>query len=359
MSNHRFSSGSRQSKSKEDRENNERVRIAQLDNIIIQLRTQSYTNRRAANLSEGTITYVCSAAREVFLSQPMLLELNSPVKICGDLHGQFRDLLRIFQQCGTPPMSNYLFLGDYVDRGQNSIETLTLLLCYKIRYPETFFMLRGNHESSDVNRVYGFYDECKRRYSIKLWRTFVDCYNCMPVSAIVGDRIFCVHGGLSPDLKSLDDIKFLPRPTDVPSEGLLCDLLWSDPEEGNNAWMPNDRGVSYTFGASVVENFLQQYNFNLIVRAHQVVEDGYEFFADRRLVTIFSAPNYCNIFDNCGAVLVVDTNLVCHFIVIRPRPSQLNTGPYESDSGAAPPQSTTSSGTSMLLPSTREKKVLN
>ncbi|KAH8238747.1 hypothetical protein KR038_010694 [Drosophila bunnanda] len=357
MSSHRFSSGSRQPKSKEDREKEERIRVTQLDTIIIQLRTQSFSNRRAANLSESTISFVCSATRELFLSQPMLLELNSPVKICGDLHGQFKDLLRIFQQCGTPPMSNYLFLGDYVDRGQNSIETLTLLLCYKLRYPETFFLLRGNHESSDVNRVYGFYDECKRRYSIKLWKTFVDCYDCMPVSAIVGDRIFCVHGGLSPDLKSLDDIRTLARPTDVPSEGLLCDLLWSDPEESTNTWAANDRGVSYTFGVSIVDTFLQRYNFNLIVRGHQVVEDGYEFFADRRLVTIFSAPNYCNIFDNCGAVLVVDTNLVCHFVVIRPRTTHLKTGTYESDSGS--PQSPTASGTSALLPTTKEKKVFN
>ncbi|KAH8290908.1 hypothetical protein KR054_007035 [Drosophila jambulina] len=355
---HRFSTGARQSKSKDDKDRDERFRIGQLDTLIVQLRTQSFANRRVASLPEGTLIYVCSAARELFLSQPMLLELNPPVKICGDLHGQFRDLLRIFQQCGTPPMSNYLFLGDYVDRGQNSLETLTLLLCYKLRYPEAFFMLRGNHESADVNRVYGFYDECKRRYTVKLWKAFVDCYDCMPVSAIVGDRIFCVHGGLSPELKTLDDIKRLQRPTEVPSEGLLCDLLWSDPEEGAHGWGPNERGVSYTFGVSIVEKFLQTYNFNLIVRAHQVVEDGYEFFADRRLITIFSAPNYCDVFDNCGAVLVVDNDLVCHFVVIRPRTVQsARLSSFESDSGSAPqPPSNTSS---MLSPSNREKRVFN
>ncbi|KAH8253891.1 hypothetical protein KR032_007479 [Drosophila birchii] len=359
MSNHRYSTGGRSNKTKEDKEKEERNRLVQLDNIIVQLRTQSPNNRRINNLLEGTLMFVCSAARELFLSQPMLLELDSPVKICGDLHGQFKDLLRIFQQCGTPPATNYLFLGDYVDRGQNSIETLTLLLCYKVRYPETFFMLRGNHESADVNRVYGFYDECKRRYSVKLWKSFVDCYECMPVSAIVGDRIFCVHGGLSPGLKTLDDIRYLPRPSDVPSEGLLCDLLWSDPEEGPNDWGPNDRGVSYTFGISVVESFLKQNNFNLIVRAHQVVEDGYEFFGERRLVTIFSAPNYCNIFDNCGAVLVVDANLLCHFVILRPR-LQSKTGAFESDSGSGPGQSNTSSVTSsMLQPSIRDRKSIN
>ncbi|XP_017037095.1 uncharacterized protein PpD5 [Drosophila kikkawai] len=352
MSNPRMSSTSKPSKEKEKEE---KMRLANLDNIIMQLKTQSFANRRMANMQETTILYVCSSARELFLSQPMLLELSPPVKVCGDLHGQFRDLLRIFQQCGNPPLSNYLFLGDYVDRGQNSLETLTLLLCYKLRFPENFFMLRGNHESSDVNKVYGFYDECKRRYSVKLWKAFVDCYDCMPVSAIVGDRIFCVHGGLSPDLNCLDNIRQLSRPTEVPSEGLLCDLLWADPEDGIDSWAPNERGVSYIFGASVVDGFLQQHNFNLIVRGHQVVEDGYEFFADRHLVTIFSAPNYCNMFDNCGAVLVVDNNLVCHFVVIRPRIVASRVGPYESDSGAAPvPPSHTSS---MPPPSVREKKM--
>nr|AAO42661.1 GH12873p [Drosophila melanogaster] len=246
----------------------EKNRMSQLDVIIGQLKTMAVGNRRAGNLSEATITYICQASRELFLSQPMLLELSAPVKICGDLHGQFKDLLRIFQQCGVPPLSNYLFLGDYVDRGHCSIETLSLLLTYKLRYPETFFLLRGNHESADLNRVYGFFDECKRRYSIKLWRSFVDCYDCMPVAAIIADRIFCVHGGLSPDLNNLDDIRRLNRPTDVPSDGLLCDLLWSDPDETTGTWASNDRGVSFTFGANIVEGFLMQHKFNLIVRAH-------------------------------------------------------------------------------------------
>ncbi|XP_016996724.2 serine/threonine-protein phosphatase alpha-2 isoform [Drosophila takahashii] len=331
-------------------EKDEKNRVAHLDAVINQLKNQTLGNRRAGNLTETTLQYISSTCRELFLTQPMLLELSAPVKICGDLHGQFKDLLRIFQQCGLPPASNYLFLGDYVDRGQYSVETLALLLTYKLRYPETFFLLRGNHESADVNRIYGFFDECKRRYSVKLWRSFVDCYDCMPVAAIVADRIFCVHGGLSPDLNNLDDIRRLPRPTEVPSDGLLCDLLWSDPDDTTSTWAANDRGVSYTFGAAIVEGFLLQHKFNLIVRAHQVVEDGYEFFAERQLVTIFSAPNYCNIFDNSGAVLVVDSNLVCHFVIIRPRPGIRPTG-FESDSGSTnvpaigPP------------PSAKEKKV--
>lgn len=158
----------------------------------------------------------------------------------GDIHGQFYDLLRLFEYGGFPPTANYLFLGDYVDRGKQSLETICLLLAYKIKYPENFFILRGNHECASINRIYGFYDECKfasisalasarlimtffielgkRRYNIKLWKTFTDCFNCLPVSAIVDEKILCMHGGLSPELLNLDQIKRIMRPT---GEGLV------------------------------------------------------------------------------------------------------------------------------------------
>jgi serine/threonine-protein phosphatase PP1 catalytic subunit len=124
-------------------------------------------------------------------------------------------MLRLFEYGGFPPESNYLFLGDYVDRGKQSVETICLLLAYKIKYPENFFILRGNHETASVNRIYGFYDECKRRYSIKLWKTFTDCFNCLPIAAIIDDKIFAMHGGLSPDLNSMEQIRRIMRPTDV------------------------------------------------------------------------------------------------------------------------------------------------
>ena len=194
------------------------------------------------------------------------------------MHGQYYDLLRIFEYGGFPPEANYLFLGDYIDRGKQSIETVCLLLCYKIKYPENFFLLRGNHESAQINRIYGFYDECKRRYSIRLWRVFSDVFNCLPVAALIDEKIFCMHGGLSPELKNLDQIKNIMRPTDVPDTGLLCDLLWSDPERGIDAYGDNDRGVSFTFGEAIVRKFNEKHDIDLICRAHQVVEDGYEFF---------------------------------------------------------------------------------
>lgn len=220
------------------------------------------------SLSEDDIKHLCTKSREIFISQPNLLELEAPIKICGDVHGQYYDLLRIFEYGGFPPEANYLFLGDYIDRGKQSIETVCLLLCYKIKYPENFFLLRGNHECAQINRIYGFYDECKRRYSIRLWKVFSDVFNCLPVAALIDEKIFCMHGGLSPELKNLDQIKNIMRPTDVPDAGLLCDLLWSDPERGVEEYGDNDRGVSFTFGENVVRKFNSKHDIDLICRAH-------------------------------------------------------------------------------------------
>ncbi|EDW74914.2 uncharacterized protein Dwil_GK19089 [Drosophila willistoni] len=288
-----------------------------LDDIIDRL-LQAPTNLSGANLHEYEISYVCILAREILLAQPSLLELEAPVNVLGDIHGQYHNLLKYFNSTGHPPLTKYLFLGDYVDRGKKSIETLTLLLAYKARYPDSFFLLRGNHESSSLNLVYGFYDECKRRYTIKLWRTFVDCYNCLPLAAIIDKSIFCCHGGLSPSLFDMDQLRNIERPCDVPETGIICDVLWSDPDTARIGWGNNERGVSFTFGADVVSAFLLRHGFTLICRAHQVVEDGYEFFAKRQLLTIFSAPNYCGEFDNAGAMLCIDKNLLCTFRIQKP-----------------------------------------
>lgn len=291
-----------------------------VDDMIQRLLDVGYTGKvsKSLCLKNTEITAICMAAREVFLSQPTLVELSPPVKIVGDVHGQYSDLIRLFEMCGFPPAANYLFLGDYVDRGKQSLETILLLLCYKIKYPENFFLLRGNHECANVTRVYGFYDECKRRCNIKTWKTFIDVFNCLPIAAIVANKIFCVHGGLSPSLHSMEDIKRIQRPTDVPDYGLLNDLLWSDPSDTALDWEDNERGVSYCFGKGIINEFLMRYDMDLICRAHMVVEDGYEFWNDRTLVTVFSAPNYCGEFDNYGACMSVSEDLLCAFELLKP-----------------------------------------
>jgi diadenosine tetraphosphatase ApaH/serine/threonine PP2A family protein phosphatase len=217
----------------------------------------------------------------------------------GDIHGQFSDLLRLFEYGGLPPTANYLFLGDYVDRGKQSIETICLLLAYKIRYPDNFFLLRGNHECASINRIYGFYDECKRRFSVRLWKIFTDCFNCLPVAAVIDDKILCMHGGLSPDLDNLNRIREIQRPVDVPDQGLLCDLLWSDPDRDSSGWGDNDRGVSFTFGADKVTEFLNKHDLDLVCRAHQAS---------------LPAPVSCTPACPCASTTSLTDRLTVHFL---------------------------------------------
>lgn len=180
-----------------------------------------------------------------------------------------------------------------------------------------------------MNQLYGFHDECVRRYGVLLYNTFSECFKCIPISALIGGRILCMHGGLSPHLTSLNDIAEIERPYDVPDEGkvfvivfnvgLICDLLWSDPKRSQNElWCQNERGISYTFSEEVVTDFVEKFNLDLICRAHQVMDDGFEFFADSHLITLFSAPNYGGELDNFGAVLNVDKDMVCSIMILKP-----------------------------------------
>ena len=273
---------------------------------------------KQVDLKEEEIKFLIDKSLQILKEQKMLVDLEAPIHVCGDIHGQYYDLLRIFEHCGYPGEYNYLFLGDYVDRGKQSLETICLLLCYKIKFPNKVTLLRGNHESSVTNRIYGFYDECKRRYNVRIWRSFTDLFNFLPVAALIDEKILCMHGGLSPELKNLQNIENISRPTEIPDTGLLCDLLWSDPEKDLLDYDENDRGVSVVFGEKVVEDFNKKNDLDLIIRAHQVVDEGYEFFAKRQLITIFSAPNYCGEFDNSAGIMIIDESLTCSLKVLRP-----------------------------------------
>ncbi|CAI5451702.1 unnamed protein product [Caenorhabditis angaria] len=290
-----------------------------IDELIIKVLSVGKPEKSLTRtIKEQDLIALCTLARTIFLQQSVFIEVTAPIKICGDVHGQYSDVLRLFSITGFPPQHNYLFLGDYVDRGHQNIEVITLFFCYKIKYPENFFLLRGNHECPSINRVYGFFEECNRRYSsTRLWLAFQETFSAMPFSGLVSERILCMHGGLSPKLTSLSMLRDLSRTMDPPSPSLHLDLLWSDPDNTISGWAPNLRGVSYVFGPSIVNKMCEQLDIDLIARAHQVVQDGYEFFAQKKLVTIFSAPHYCGQFDNSAAVMSVDENLMCTFQILR------------------------------------------
>ena len=233
----------------------------------------------------------------------------SHFQIVGDLHGQFFDLLHLLSPAigGSPPDTSYVFLGDFVDRGHNSVETLSLLLCLKLRHPGTITLLRGNHESRQITQVYGFYDECLRKYgNASAWRHCVQCFDTFALAAIIDGRVLCVHGGLSPDVRTLDQIRAIDRQQEIPHEGAFCDLVWSDPEDIATPWQVSPRGAGYLFGARVTDEFNYVNKLDLIARAHQLVMEGRKYhFPNRNLVTVWSAPNYCYRCGNVAAILTI------------------------------------------------------
>ncbi|CAE7400180.1 NPP1 [Symbiodinium natans] len=260
------------------------------------------------------LTLLCGRCKEIFLAESMLLELEPPWVVVGNMHGYYDQLLRLFKRCGDLPDTRYLFLGGYVDKGRRSLDTIVLLLLRKTQYPDDIVLLRSNHEEASMTRIYGFYDECKRRANVKLWKCFMEAFNCMPACALIREKIFCVCGGLSPELTHFDQIRQLTRPTVVPDSGLLCDLVWSDPH-AESGWVENDRGVSYCFGPDVVQKFVESMGVDLIVRSHQVAIDGYEFAADRKLVTIWSIYNFKGEIGNPAAIMRVSEDLEVKFEV--------------------------------------------
>ncbi|KAI1108267.1 serine/threonine-protein phosphatase pp2a catalytic subunit [Nemania sp. NC0429] len=249
-----------------------------------------------------------------------LCEKKCPVTVCGDIHGQFHDLMELFKIGGPNPDTNYLFMGDYVDRGYYSVETVTLLVALKIRYPQRITILRGNHESRQITQVYGFYDECLRKYgNANVWKFFTDLFDYLPLTALIDNQIFCLHGGLSPSIDTLDNIRALDRIQEVPHEGPMCDLLWSDPDD-RCGWGISPRGAGYTFGQDISEAFNHNNGLTLIARAHQLVMEGYNWSQDRNVVTIFSAPNYCYRCGNQAAIMEIDEHLKYTFLQFDPCP---------------------------------------
>ncbi len=290
-------------------------------------------SRTFLRYSEVELKELISQAEKILLKQPSFLELRPPIAIAGNIQGQFLDLLTLFYTGGWPPRMRWLFLGDYVDRGPRSLECICLLLALKILYPESVFLLRGHHEDEKVNSLYGFKEECRLRASVNIFNDFQDVFNALPVAACIQGRIFCVHGGLSPELNDFDQLRRLGRPLSVPPRGLVCDLLWSDPNRFVHNWSKNSRGLSYTYGTGSVREFLQNHDLDLIVRSHQVVRDGFQFFSGKGLVTLWSAPNYGGHLQNNGAIMVVNKKMVCGFKVIQALPDPQMASVMETPEG--------------------------
>ncbi|KGO77672.1 Serine/threonine-specific protein phosphatase/bis(5-nucleosyl)-tetraphosphatase [Penicillium italicum] len=366
--------------------------MSDLDRAIEQLRA-------CRLIPESQVRELCYKARELLIEEGNVVSVDAPVTICGDIHGQFHDLMELFRVGGDVPDTNYLFMGDFVDRGFYSLESFLLLLCLKVRYPDRITLIRGNHESRQITTVYGFYDECIRKYgSANVWRYCCEVFDYLALGAIVlgasseleptsntalssmpiddseletealnsrgevmmstyrarqrsssdvstdsrnispprdisaapgqaaapsrsgapgtgasGDgngsattsrtgAVLCVHGGLSPLIDSVDKIRLIDRKQEVPHEGAMCDLLWSDPDD-IEGWGLSPRGAGFLFGGDIVKQFNHLNGLSLVARAHQLVMEGYKEMFDGGIVTVWSAPNYCYRCGNVAAIL--------------------------------------------------------
>jgi len=290
--------------------------------------------RNCELLPELDLKHLSEYVQEIMLEESTVQPVTSPVTICGDIHGQFHDLLELFRNGGECPHTSYIFMGDFVDRGYNSVETMTMLLLLKARYPHRITLLRGNHESRQITQVYGFYDECQRKYgNANPWKYVTELFDWCPLAALVDGSVLCVHGGLSPDVRTIDQLRMIDRKMEIPHEGAFCDLMWSDPDD-IDTWAVSPRGAGWLFGEQVTAEFNALNGLQLICRAHQLVQEGYKYMFSEGLVTVWSAPNYCYRCGNVAAILQLDDNLNRHFQIFRevdsPEPSQGGRGnlPY-------------------------------
>jgi diadenosine tetraphosphatase ApaH/serine/threonine PP2A family protein phosphatase len=290
------------------------------------LQTDSSIMSQTAIFPKFESSLVCpliSEARELLSRQSVLVHVSAPAVIVGDIHGNLPDLLQILRKFPHSPVPESLvFLGDYVDRGSHSVNVMILLLAIFCKYPSYVFLLRGNHEFSHINRLYGFYDEIVNMYGDPcLWGEFQTIFTRLPLVAILDSKIFCVHGGLSPKLTSLDQITSLQLPiVSYESDSMIADLVWSDPNDRILGYGENSRGSGVSFGPNAVKAFLRSVGLNLLVRAHQCVEDGYQTFADDHGITVFSSSLYCDILRNkCGVLRVCPHGKIEGFGMLQPQ----------------------------------------
>ncbi|KAE9530927.1 hypothetical protein AGLY_011389 [Aphis glycines] len=258
-------------------------------------------------LPENDLKKLCQIVCDLLIEEANIQPVSTPVTVCGDIHGQFYDLEELFRNGGQVPDTNYVFMGDFVDRGYYSLESLTRLLTLKAKWPHRITLLRGNHESRQITQVYGFYDECMNKYgNANVWKECCKVFDLLSVAALIDEEVFCVHGGLSPDISTLDQIRVIERNQEIPYKGAFCDLVWSDPEDIEK-WTISPRGAGWLFGSKVTEEFMEKNQLELICRAHQLVNEGFKYMFNDKLVTVWSAPNYCYRCGNVASIMEFST----------------------------------------------------
>ncbi|KAI8373213.1 serine/threonine-protein phosphatase 2B catalytic subunit A1 [Radiomyces spectabilis] len=278
---------------------------------------------REGRLTEEQALYILEKATEILKTEENLLEVDAPITVCGDIHGQYYDLMKLFEVGGDPANTTYLFLGDYVDRGYFSIECVLYLWALKMWYPDTLSLLRGNHECRHLTDYFTFKIECRHKYTERVYDACMESFCALPLGAVMNKQFLCIHGGLSPELHTLDDFKKFDRFREPPTHGLMCDLLWADPleefgqETSNELFVHNHvRGCSYFFSYPAACAFLERNGLLSIIRAHEAQDAGYRMYKKSRttsfpaVMTIFSAPNYLDVYNNKAAVLKYENNVM-------------------------------------------------
>ncbi|CAL8074735.1 unnamed protein product [Calicophoron daubneyi] len=283
--------------------------------LIVRLSDRQIFKGVKPSIKEREVTSVCRLLMEIVVTESVCLEvsLSDPLYIVGDILGHYKHLMHLFNAFGVPPQTHYLFLGNYADVGRMGLETLILLCCYKVLYPNSIYLLRGKHEVGIISRDYGLLDECNRRFSQRMWHSFTTLFAYLPVVAIVEEKILCLNGGLSPTLCSrvsrlnLKNLlrTLISKSEELKPDSLLCHLLWSSPDPETKGWEQNPVGLGYLFGPEVVRHFCEKAGITQIIRSSEFVLQGYELFDDTRLLTIFSAPNFMSTYGNKGAIVKV------------------------------------------------------
>ncbi|CAB3409284.1 unnamed protein product [Caenorhabditis bovis] len=273
---------------------------------------------------DAQIIQIIEKIIEILTPLSATIEILSPVVVFGDIHGQLADMLRFVNIVGRPPHFQFLFLGDYVDRAERSLEVIMWLFCMKILHPKKVHLLRGNHEIRRINAVYGFREEMRRKRPNAIWKFMNDAFCQLPICAIISRRILCMHGGLSENIKDIGTLRELKKPVQHKccEESIVVDLLWADPSvESDEVKFNSARGISCTFGEKLVNQICSNLGIDMIIRGHELENNGHRFLFNNRLLTVFSAPNYSGLFSNKGSVLKISRSLKIQVVTLVPEKS--------------------------------------